>query len=55
MYIQNKRNTSKSSGCSPLQLYLGLIGLRPAIAEFAYNQRLVHKIMTKFQLTKQRI
>lgn len=39
MYIQNRRNSSKFKGCSPLQLLNGLIGLKPAIAYFAYTQR----------------
>ena len=39
MYIQNRRNSSKLNGCSPLQLHLGLIGLKPAIAYFAYTKR----------------
>ena len=36
MYIQNRRNSSKFKGCSPLQLCNGLISLKPAIAYFAY-------------------
>lgn len=39
MYIQNRRNSSKFNGCSPLQLLNGLIGLKPAIAYFAYIYR----------------
>ena len=39
MYVANRRDTSKFTGCSPLKLYHGLIGLKPAIAYFAYNQR----------------
>ena len=39
MYIQNRRNSGKFKGCSPLQLYLGLIGLKSAIAYFAYTKR----------------
>src|SRR5690606_33510743 len=39
MYIQNRRNSSKFNGCSSLQLHLGLISLKPAIAYFAYTKR----------------
>ena len=39
MYIQNRRNSSKFNGCSSLQLHLGLISLKPAIAYFAYTNR----------------
>lgn len=39
LYIQNGRNSSKFKGCSPLQNYFGLIGLKPAIAHFAYTIR----------------
>lgn len=39
MYIQNRRDSSKFKGCSPLHLHLGLIGLKPAIAYFAYTKR----------------
>lgn len=39
MYIQNRRDSSKLNGCSPLQLLNGLISLKPAIAYFAYTQR----------------
>ena len=39
MYIQNRRNSSKFNGCSPLQNRNGLIGLKPAIAYFAYTKR----------------
>lgn len=39
MYIQNRRDSSKSKGCSPLQHRNGLISLKPAIAYFAYTQR----------------
>ncbi len=39
MYIQNRRNSSKFKGYSPLQLLYSLIGLKPAIAYFAYTQR----------------
>ncbi len=39
MYIQNRRNSSKFNGYSPLQNCNGLIGLKPAIAYFAYTQR----------------
>ena len=41
MYIQNRRNSSKFKGCSPLQLFSSLIGLKPAIAYFAYTDRYV--------------
>ena len=39
MYIQNRRNSSKFNGCSPLQYSNGLISLKPAIAYFAYTKR----------------
>ena len=39
MYIQNRRNSSKFNGCSPLQLHSGLISLKSAIAYFAYTKR----------------
>lgn len=39
MYIQNRRDSSKFNGCSPLQLLNGLTGLKPAIAYFAYTER----------------
>jgi len=39
MYIQNRRNSSKFNGCSPLLNCNGLIGLKPAIAYFAYTKR----------------
>jgi len=39
MYIQNRRNSSKYSGCSPLKALIGLTGLKPAIAYFAYTHR----------------
>ena len=39
MYIQNRRDSIKLKGCSPFQLLNGLIGLKPAIAYFAYTQR----------------
>jgi len=39
MYIQNRRDSSKFNGCSPLQNCNGLIGLKSAIAYFAYTQR----------------
>ncbi len=39
MYIQNRRDSSKFNGCSPLQNCNGLIGLKPAIAYFAYTYR----------------
>jgi hypothetical protein len=42
MYIQNRRNSSKFKGYSPLQLLNGLIGLKPAIAYFAYTQLVGH-------------
>ena len=41
MYIQNRRNSSKFNGCSPLQNRNGLISLKPAIAYFAYTHRYV--------------
>ncbi len=39
MYIQNRRNSCKFKGCSPLQNRNGLISLEPEIAYFAYTQR----------------
>ena len=39
MYIQNRRDSTKFSGCSPLQLCNGLISLKPAIAYFEYTKR----------------
>lgn len=39
MYIQNRRDSSKFKGYSPLQLHRGLIGLKSAIAYFAYTGR----------------
>jgi hypothetical protein len=39
MYIQNRRDCSKFISCSPLQLYLGLIDLKPAITYLPYTQR----------------
>ena len=41
MYIQNRRVSSNFKGCSPFQLLNGLIGLKPAIAYFAYTKRCV--------------
>lgn len=38
MYIQNRRNSSKLKGYSPLQIFNGLKVLKPAIAYFAYTQ-----------------
>ena len=40
MYKQNRRDSSKFKGCSPLQLRNGLMSLKPEIAYFAYTQRL---------------
>jgi len=39
MYIQNRRDSSKFKGCSPLKKCSGLISLKPAIAYFAYTKR----------------
>lgn len=39
MYKQNRRDSSKFKGCSPLQNCNGLINLKPAIAYFAYTKR----------------
>ena len=39
MYIQNRRNSSKFNGFSPLQNCNGLMCLKPAIAYFAYTKR----------------
>ena len=47
MYIQNRRDSSKFKGCSPLQNRNGLISLKPAIAYFAYTQR--HMQSNKYQ------
>ncbi len=41
MYIQNRRDSSKFNGCSPLQNRNGLISSKPAIAYFAYTKRSV--------------
>ncbi len=38
-YIQNRRNSSKFNGSSPLQICNGMISLKPAIAYFAYTKR----------------
>lgn len=38
-YIQNRRNSSKFKGSSPLQICSGLKSLKSAIAYFAYTQR----------------
>ena len=48
MYIQNRRNSSNSKGCSPLQICHGLIVLKPAIAYFAYTRPLA--IIKKYEL-----
>jgi hypothetical protein len=37
MYIQNRRDSSKFKGCSPLQNRKGLISLKHEIAYFAYT------------------
>ena len=37
--MQNRRDSSKSNGFSPFQLLNDLIGLKPAIAYFAYTHR----------------
>lgn len=39
MYIANRRDSSKFKGCRPLQIYLGLIGLKSAIAYLPYTHR----------------
>lgn len=39
MYIQNRRDSSKIKGFSPLQLFGNLISLKPATAYFAYTER----------------
>jgi hypothetical protein len=41
MYIQNRRECSKFSGSSPLQICYSLTGLKPATAYFTYTQRCV--------------
>lgn len=43
MYIQNRRDSSKFSGCSPLQNCHSLISSKPAIAYFAYTYRYPHR------------
>ena len=40
MYIANRRDSCKFNGCSPLQLHLGLIGLKHAIAYLPYTSTL---------------
>ena len=40
MYMQNRRNSSKFKGCSPLQNPNGLIGLKPAIPYCRYTKPL---------------
>ena len=52
MYIQNRRDSSKFKGCSPLQLCVGLISLNPAIAYFAYTKRLAATVMDTHQPKK---
>ena len=47
MYIQNRRNSSKFKGYSPIQLLNGLIGFKPAIAYFAYTQLIYNNKMDK--------
>jgi hypothetical protein len=52
MYLQNRRNSIKLKGCSPLQLSNGLISLKPAIAYFAILNvsnylKLIHIKLTK--------
>jgi len=42
MYIANRRESSKFNGCNPLQLHLGLIGLKHAIAYLPYTKRYVY-------------
>jgi len=44
MYIANRRDSSKFNGCSPLQIHLGLIGLKPAIAYLPYTYRCSNRI-----------
>lgn len=39
MYIANRRDSNKFNGCSPLQIYHGLISLKHAIAYLPYTQR----------------
>jgi len=41
MYIQNRRDSSKFKGCSPLQNRNSLKSLKPANAYFAYTKRCV--------------
>lgn len=41
MYIQNRRDSGKFKGCSPLQHLNGLISLKSEIAYFAYTKRYV--------------
>jgi hypothetical protein len=51
MHIQNRRNSSKFKGCSPLQLCNGLISLEPAIAYFAYTKRRYHALIDQQKRT----
>ncbi len=39
MYIAHRRDVSKFNGCNSLQLYLGLIDLKPTIAYLPYTKR----------------
>ena len=59
MYIQNRRNSSKFKGCSPIQNSNGLINLKSAIAYFAYTNRCCsirfNKSGFQFELILQRI
>ncbi len=48
MYMQNRRDSSKFNGCSPLQLCNGLISLKPAIAYFVYTERYQSKGIYSF-------
>lgn len=39
LYVQNRQDSSKFNGCSPLQLLRSLKVKCPAIAYFAYTHR----------------
>ena len=39
MYIAHRRDGSKFNGCNSLQLYLGLIDLKPTVAYLPYTKR----------------
>ncbi len=39
MYKNNSRDSSKLKGCSPLQLFCNLKGMKPAIGYYSYTER----------------